>query len=102
MRGSRPGGGGEFKEGWPFPPGRRPTGGGGASLRDEVRRLDPDGPDSIPDDAGILVAGGGTGREAALVALAYPQARVTAIDLSAANIDHARRRCAAVGATDIR
>jgi len=92
----------QMYEGWPFPPWRRITIAGGTSLRDEVRRLDPDGPDSIPDDARVLVAGCGTGREAALVALAYPQARVTAIDLSAANIDHARRRCAAVGATDIR
>src|SRR5262249_22650331 len=84
------------------PPWRRITVAGGTSLRDEVRRLDPGGPDSIPDDARILVAGCGTGREAALVALAYPQARVTAIDLSAAHIEHARRRCADVGATDIR
>lgn len=88
-------------EGWPFPPWRRITVPSGMSLRDEVRRLDPDGPDSIADNASVLVAGCGTGREAALIALANPQARVTAVDLSAANIDHARRRCAAIGATNI-
>jgi SAM-dependent methyltransferase len=92
----------QMYECWPFPPWRRITVASGIRLRDEVRRLDPDGPDSIPVDASVLVAGCGTGREAALVALAYPQTRVTAIDLSAANIDHARRRCAAIGATNIR
>jgi SAM-dependent methyltransferase len=92
----------QMYEGWPFPPWRRITVASGVSLADEVRRLDPDGPASIPNDASVLVAGCGTGREAALVALAYPQTRVTAIDLSAANIDHARRRCAAIGATNIR
>jgi len=92
----------QMYEGWPFPPWRRITMASGMSLRDEVRQLDPNGPESIPVDASVLVAGCGTGREAALVALAYPQTRVAAIDLSAANIDHARRRCAAIGATNIR
>jgi SAM-dependent methyltransferase len=89
-------------EGWPFPAWRRITVPSGMRLADEVRRLDPDGPDSIPDNASILVAGCGTGREAATLALTYPQARVTAIDISEASLDYARRQCALVGAPHIR
>jgi SAM-dependent methyltransferase len=89
-------------EGWPFPAWRRITVPGAMRLSDEIRRLDPDGPDSILDEAGILVAGCGTGREAATLALTYPQARVTAIDISEASLAYARRQCALVGAPNIR
>src|SRR6202045_4677538 len=73
-------------EGWPFPAWRRITVGNPTRLPDEIRKLDPEGPNSIPADANVLIAGCGTGREAATVALTYPEATVTAIDLSESSL----------------
>jgi 2-polyprenyl-3-methyl-5-hydroxy-6-metoxy-1,4-benzoquinol methylase len=89
-------------EGWPFPAWRRITVGNPTRLPDEIRKLDPEGPNSIPADANVLIAGCGTGREAATVALTYPEATVTAIDLSESSLDYARRQCGLVGAPNIR
>jgi SAM-dependent methyltransferase len=41
----------------------------------------------------MLIAGCGTGREAAMAALRYPDARVTAIDVSGPSLEHARAGC---------
>ena len=89
-------------EGWPFPAWRRITVGNSLRLPDEIRKLDPEGPNSIPVDAETLIAGCGTGREAATIALAYPATRITAIDLSETSLKYARRQCDLVGATNIR
>ena len=51
-------------------------------LPDVIRRLDPDNADDIPVDPNVLIAGCGTGQEAARIALIYPDATITAIDLS--------------------
>ena len=45
----------------------------------------------------MLVAGCGTGRQAALVASTFPDATVTAINISDASLRYARRQCAAIG-----
>ena len=89
-------------ERWPYPPWRRITVGNSMRFPDWIRRHDPDGPAGIPIDANVLIAGCGTGREAAKVALRFPQTRVTAIDISETSLDYARRQCAQVGATNIR
>jgi SAM-dependent methyltransferase len=53
--------------------------------------------DALPVDARILVAGCGTGRQAAALALAYPDATLTAIDISQASIDYAEKQCRSLG-----
>jgi SAM-dependent methyltransferase len=91
----------EDYERWPYPVWTRvmvqPR-----TLPEFIRALDPDGPESIPADGSILVAGCGTGREAVTVALEYPQARVTAVDISGASLRYAHRRCAELGVGNIR
>ncbi len=52
---------------------------------------------AIPDDADVLVAGCGTGREVALLAQRLPGRRITAIDISRASLAYAARRCAGLG-----
>jgi SAM-dependent methyltransferase len=52
---------------------------------------------SVPRFVSNAVAGCGTGREAASVALTFPDARVTAIDISETSLRYARRQCAEVG-----
>jgi SAM-dependent methyltransferase len=61
-------------------------------LPEVIRALDPSGPDCLPSDAKILIAGCGTGREAIMVALEYPEAAVTAIDISEASLRYARQQ----------
>ena len=48
-----------------------------------------------------MVAGCGTGREAALTALTFPDARIVAVDFSETSIAYARQRCAALGITTV-
>ena len=88
--------------GWPYPRWRRVTVQRPRSLADDLRPMDADVAAALPASPRILIAGCGAGREAAMVALRYPGARVTAIDLSAESLAEAERRCAAVGAADIR
>ncbi len=54
-----------------------------------------------PDAPRILVAGCGTGRHAAAVALRHPDASVLAIDLSRASLAIGARRCAELGLRNI-
>ncbi len=84
-------------EGWPYPAWTRITLPKPVRLPDQVRKLDPRGAEDLPVDAHMLVAGCGTGRHAAIVASAYPDAAVTAIDISQASLDYGRRQCAALG-----
>jgi SAM-dependent methyltransferase len=90
-------------EQWPYPSWQRPMAMATTlTLPNEVRALDPGGPDCLPVRAKILVAGCGTGSEAAQVALKYPDATITAIDLSEASLAYAQRRWAALGLREIR
>jgi SAM-dependent methyltransferase len=92
----------EDYERWPYPIWKRLMVQRGGTLPDVVRRLDPGGPDGIPLDAKILIAGCGTGKQAARAALDYPDAVVTAIDVSDASLRYARERCDALGIRGIR
>lgn len=49
----------------------------------------------------LLVAGCGTGREALMAALHYPKGKITAIDLSRANLEHAARKSQEYNITNI-
>jgi SAM-dependent methyltransferase len=89
-------------ERWPYPVWQRVGARRGSRLPDHIRLLDPNGPDCIPVDAKILVAGCGTGREAVNCALDYPDAAITAIDVSEASLSYARRRCDSLGVREIR
>jgi len=90
-------------ESWPYPSWRRIMNAQAKRrLPDEIKALDPGGPDCLPVNAKILIAGCGTGSEAAQVALKYPEAAITAIDLSEASLAYARQRWAALGLRDVR
>lgn len=92
-----------YYERYPYPAWRRLMRTGVKNtLPEQVRALDPSGPDCLPIKANILIAGCGTGSEAAQVALEYPDAAVTAIDVSEASLAFARRRCAEIGLERIR
>lgn len=88
-------------EEWPYPVWRRITTPVPRRLPEVLRKFSP-ADDAIPVEADVLVAGCGSGRQAAAVALEYLDANVTAIDVSEASLEHARRQCAAVGAPAIR
>ncbi|HYG46640.1 MAG TPA: class I SAM-dependent methyltransferase [Allosphingosinicella sp.] len=92
---------GQYEE-WPYPPWSRITAPLPCTVPDAVEKLDRMRPSGLPVEAELLVAGCGTGREAALWALRFPDARVAAIDLSAASLDYARARCRALGLGRIR
>ncbi|HEX6374750.1 MAG TPA: class I SAM-dependent methyltransferase [Allosphingosinicella sp.] len=84
-------------ESWPYPPWSRITARPPQTLPAAVAALDFGRPSPLPVAAELLVAGCGTGREAALWALRFPDARITAIDLSEASLAYARKRCRALG-----
>jgi SAM-dependent methyltransferase len=90
----------EQYENWPYPAWTRITWQAPKSLVDDVKAIDPDGPD-LPDAPQILIAGCGTGREAALVASKYPSATITAIDLSETSLAYGRARRAELGLSRI-
>jgi SAM-dependent methyltransferase len=92
----------ERYERWPFPVWQRIVAPQKTRLPDVIRALDPDGPDCLPVDAKILIAGCGTGRQAVRHALEYPDAAVTAIDVSEASLHYARRQSAALNVQNIR
>ncbi len=89
-------------ERWPYPTWRRVMAQTPRSLTDEIRAIDPEGPDLGRDGGDILVAGCGTGKEAANVALKFPHAAVTAIDVSEASLLYARRQSEASGVLNCR
>lgn len=88
-------------EGWPYPAWTRITLSPATRLPDVIRAMDPDLAKALPVKANMLIAGCGTGRQAAGVALRYPDADVTAIDVSEASLDYARRQCAALGIANV-
>ncbi len=88
-------------EGWPYPPWSRIMVSKQGTLPALVKKLDPDGPDNIPVAADILVAGCGTGRETAILASHFPDARITAIDISEASLRYGTERCARMGLRNI-
>lgn len=87
---------GQYRD-WPYPAWSRVTPPPPRTLPAWVEALDGGRPSGLPDAADLLVAGCGTGREAALWALRFPDARITAIDLSEPSLAYARERCAALG-----
>lgn len=82
---------------WPYPAWSRITPPRPQTVPGLVESLDRGRPSGLPVAAELLVAGCGTGREAALWALRFPDARITAIDLSTASLAYARARCRALG-----
>ena len=84
-------------EGWPYPVWTRITLAKPRRFPDMVRKMDPRAAEDLPVDANILIAGCGTGRQAAMVASEYPDATVTAIDVSEASLAYGRRQCAELG-----
>jgi SAM-dependent methyltransferase len=82
---------------WPYPPWSRITPPRPTTLPDRVAAFDGGRPSGLPVDADILIAGCGTGREAALTALTYPDAKIVAVDFSETSLAYARERCAAAG-----
>jgi SAM-dependent methyltransferase len=83
----------EQYEGWPYPVWSRVMAEPGA-LEEALRALHLQG-DPPPQDADILIAGCGTGHEAAMIALQCPTARIVAIDISAQSLRYGAARCAA-------
>jgi SAM-dependent methyltransferase len=90
----------EQYEAWPYPAWQRATRNPTDTLAARIAALRPDAP-TLPDHPEILVAGCGTGRDAALWAHRAPQARVTAIDLSATSLAYAAERAAAMALTNL-
>ena len=86
---------------WPYPAWSRVTAPGPTTLPAVVEAMDEGRPSGLPATSKVLVAGCGTGREAALIALRFPDARITAIELSPASLACAVERCAASGLDDI-
>lgn len=83
-------------ETWPYPLWNRITIPVPTTLKRTVDALDPGGP-AMPEATDLLIAGCGTGREPAIMARRYPDARVTAIDVSEASLAYARAQCAGLG-----
>jgi SAM-dependent methyltransferase len=82
---------------WPYPVWSRFTPPEPTTLPHTIQKLDGGRPSGLPVDAEILVAGCGTGREAAMMAKRFPDARVTAIDISASSLAYAAEHCADLG-----
>jgi len=78
---------------WPYPPWKRVTVPPATTIPVEVAAVDLGRPSGLPVDSEMLVAGCGTGREAALAAFRYPDAKIIAIDLSETSIAYAAARC---------
>jgi len=89
-------------EGWPYPAWTRITFGEPSRLPDVIREMDGEMADALPVAADMLVAGCGTGRQAAYIAGRFPDAAITAIDVSEASLDYARQRCAMLGIANVR
>ncbi|HXC55893.1 MAG TPA: methyltransferase [Rhizomicrobium sp.] len=87
----------EQYEVWPYPMWKRVMANTPTSMATRVREMDPDGPDTIPTPADILIAGCGTGRQVALQARRLPGDRLTAIDVSRTSLRYAAERCAEAG-----
>ena len=82
---------------WPYPTWSRLSAPEETTLPRAIEKLDGGQECGLPVAAEVLVAGCGTGREAAQLARRFPDAHVTAIDISAASLDYAAERCAGLG-----
>jgi SAM-dependent methyltransferase len=89
-------------ETWPYPVWTRITARAAKRLPDVIAGMDAEVAKLLPVKAKMLVAGCGTGRQAAGIALRYPDAIVTAIDISDTSLDYARRQCVALGIANLR
>jgi 2-polyprenyl-3-methyl-5-hydroxy-6-metoxy-1,4-benzoquinol methylase len=87
----------EQYETWPYPQWTRAMATKRTTLPTAVQKLDPDGPDTIPQAAHILIAGCGTGYQVALESLRYPDAKITAIDISETSLRYGAERCSKAG-----
>ncbi|HEX8238781.1 MAG TPA: methyltransferase domain-containing protein [Allosphingosinicella sp.] len=81
---------------WPYPAWSRVTAVRPTTIPEFIAKRDGGRPSSLPVAAEVLVAGCGTGREAAINALRFPDAHVTAIDVSEASLAYAAERCRAL------
>lgn len=81
---------------WPYPAWSRVTVPKPTTVPSAVEKLDSGIPSNLPVQAEVLVAGCGTGYEAAYYAKRFPDARVTAIDVSASSLAFAAQRCSGV------
>ena len=84
-------------ERWPYPAWTRITLGEPSRLPDVIREMDSELAEALPVAADMLVAGCGTGRQAAYIASRFPDAAITAVDVSEASLDYARGQCATLG-----
>lgn len=82
---------------WPYPTWSRLTPPRPTTIPAMMARLDGDRGSDLPVAAEILVAGCGTGREAAITALRFPDSNVTAIDISSVSLAYAEARCRSLG-----
>jgi SAM-dependent methyltransferase len=89
-------------ERWPWPVWRRVIAPQKKCLSDVIRALDPHGPDCLSIESKILIAGCGTGRQAVKRALEFPDAAITAIDVSEASLRYARQRCVTLNIRNVR
>ena len=71
------------------------------ALRERFPHFDP-GRLRVPETPSILIAGCGTGYQAAITALRNPGARILAVDLSRASLAYALRRAREIGLKDVR
>ena len=91
----------EQYEAWPYPQWTRVTQLLPTTIAATVKKYDPDGPDTIPARPNVLVAGCGTGYDTASLAFKYPDAQITAIDISRTSLDYAREHGSAAGLNGI-
>jgi SAM-dependent methyltransferase len=82
---------------WPYPAWSRVTTVAPTTIPRFIGELDGGRNSGLPVAAEILVAGCGTGREAAIYALRFPDSNVTAIDVSEASLAYASERCRSLG-----
>jgi SAM-dependent methyltransferase len=82
---------------WPYPTWSRVTAVAPTTIAQLVEEMDGGRTSSLPVAGKVLVAGCGTGREAAINALRFPDANITAIDISEASLAYATERCRALG-----
>lgn len=91
----------EQYENWPYPCWSRVMVSQRTTVPELIAKLDPDGAFQPPLQAKILIAGCGTGREAAIWAMQFPDATIIAIDLSQSSLHYGMERCARAGLTNI-
>lgn len=87
---------------WPFPAWSRITTQPSSTLGVLAKSVDPEGALWTRSPKRLLIAGCGTGHEAAIWASRFPAADITAIDISSVSLDYARTRCARLGYDNIR